>query len=43
MQADATVDLTSMGDVFEDKLEASSRNLRNPEYVRKNVRFRPPS
>jgi predicted dehydrogenase len=37
MQADANVELVSMGDIFEDKLEASLRNLRDPAYLRKNV------
>jgi predicted dehydrogenase len=37
MQADSNVELVSMGDVFEDKLETSLRNLRNPKYVGQNV------
>jgi predicted dehydrogenase len=37
MQADANVELVAMGDIFEDKLEASLGNLRNPQFVEKNV------
>jgi len=37
MQADANVELAAMGDIFEDKLEASLKNLRDPRYVERNV------
>jgi predicted dehydrogenase len=37
MQADANVELVAMGDIFEDKLEGSLRNLRDARYVEKNV------
>jgi len=37
MQADANVELVAMADIFEDKLEASLANLRNPQFVERNV------
>ena len=37
MQADANLELVAMADIFEDHLETSLRNLRNPEYIRRNV------
>jgi predicted dehydrogenase len=37
MQADANVELVAMGDIFEDKLEKSLGNLRDPQFVAKNV------
>ena len=37
MQADANVELVAMGDIFEDKLEGSLKNLRDPKFVEKNV------
>ena len=37
MQADANVELVAMADVFEDHLEGSLKNLRNPEFIKRNV------
>jgi myo-inositol 2-dehydrogenase / D-chiro-inositol 1-dehydrogenase len=42
MHADPNVELVGMADIFEDKLEGSLRNLRNPEFVQANLlRFEP--
>jgi predicted dehydrogenase len=42
MTADANTELVAMADVFEDKLEGSLRQLRDPAYIARNVRTAAP-
>ncbi len=37
MTADPAVELVAMGDIFEDKLEGSLGQLRNPKYIERNA------
>jgi len=37
MTADPNVEIVAMGDIFEDKLEVSLRQLRDPKYVQRNA------
>ena len=37
MTADNNIELVAMGDIFEDKLEGSLRQLRDPKYIQRNA------